>query len=55
MRTVSPSWTRAMAPPSAASGETCPMLSPEVPPLKRPSVMSAHALPRPLPFKYEVG
>ena len=31
------------------------MLSPEVPPLKRPSVTSAHALPRPLPFRNEVG
>ena len=32
--------------PAAASGEICPMLSPEVPPLKRPSVISAHSLPK---------
>ena len=31
-------------PPEAASGETCPMESPEVPPEKRPSVTKAHAL-----------
>ena len=31
------------------------MLKPEVPPLKRPSVIKAQALPSPLPFKNEVG
>ena len=28
---------------------------PEVPPEKRPSVISAQTLPRPLDFRYEVG
>jgi hypothetical protein len=36
-----------MAPPSAASGETCPMERPDVPPEKRPSVISAQAFPSP--------
>ena len=40
-----------MAPPSAASGETWPIDRPEVPPEKRPSVISAHALPRPFDFR----
>ena len=30
-------------PPAAASGEICPILNPEVPPLKRPSVIKAHS------------
>ena len=47
----SPSSTRAIVPPSAASGETWPIERPEVPPLKRPSVTSAQALPRPFPFR----
>ena len=47
----SPSRTRPMAPPAAASGEMCPMDRPEVPPLKRPSVSKAHSLPRCTDFK----
>ena len=39
---VSPSSTSAIAPPAAASGETWPIDRPEVPPEKRPSVISAH-------------
>ncbi|MNE80031.1 hypothetical protein D3C80_1765670 [compost metagenome] len=53
--TLSPSCTRPMAPPAAASGEAWPMDRPEVPPEKRPSVSRAQALPRPLDFRYEVG
>ena len=37
----SPSSTRAMGPPSAASGDTWPMAGPLLAPEKRPSVMSA--------------
>ncbi len=51
----SPSSTSAMVPPAAASGETWPIDSPEVPPEKRPSVTSAHTLPRPRPLRNEVG
>lgn len=39
----------------AASGETWPMERPEVPPEKRPSVISAQALPRPIDFRKLVG
>ena len=45
---VSPSSTRPIAPPSAASGEAWPIDRPEVPPEKRPSVISAQALPEAL-------
>ena len=55
MTIVSSSWTSARAPPLAASGEMCPIDSPEVPPENRPSVTSAQARPRPLPFRKEVG
>jgi len=48
---VSPSSTRAIAPPSAASGETWPIERPEVPPEKRPSVTSAQAFPSPFDFR----
>jgi hypothetical protein len=41
---VSPSRSSPIAPPSAASGETWPMHRPRVPPLKRPSVISAVVL-----------
>ncbi len=51
----SPSRTSAMAPPDAASGEMWPMDRPEVPPENRPSVISAQALPRPRPFRKDVG
>ena len=43
---ISPSFTKPIAPPAAASGETWPIERPEVPPLKRPSVISAHSLPK---------
>jgi len=46
----SPSCTRPIRPPSAASGETWPIERPEEPPEKRPSVISAQALPRPFDF-----
>ena len=51
----SPCSTSAISPPDAASGETCPIDSPEVPPEKRPSVISAHALPSPRPLRNDVG
>ena len=41
----SPSSTRAMGPPSAASGETWPMEGPVEAPEKRPSVMRAMERP----------
>lgn len=37
--------------PAAASGETWPMDSPEVPPEKRPSVTRAHAFPNPMDLR----
>ena len=43
--------TSPMLPPSAASGEQCPIDRPEVPPEKRPSVINAQALPRPFDFR----
>ncbi|MBW8701731.1 hypothetical protein MBT84_19180 [Streptomyces sp. MBT84] len=55
MRIRSPSRTRAMVPPEAASGDAWPIDRPDVPPEKRPSVISAQAFPRPRPFRYEVG
>src|ERR1700735_3753175 len=55
IRTVSPSLTSARAPPLAASGEMCPIDSPEVPPENRPSVTSAQARPSPLPLRKLVG
>ena len=55
MRILSPSATRAMVPPAAASGDTCPIESPEVPPENLPSVTRAHAFPSPRPFRYDVG
>src|SRR5262249_38893153 len=41
MRMTSPSCTRPIGPPSAASGQTWPTMKPCVAPLKRPSVTSA--------------
>ena len=52
---ISPSSTNAIAPPSAASGEICPMLKPEVPPENLPSVNKAQTFPSPLPFRCAVG
>ena len=43
------------APPPAASGETCPIDRPDVPPEKRPSVTRAQVLPKPRPLRYVVG
>ena len=40
-----------MMPPSAASGEICPIDRPEVAPEKRPSVITAQTLPRPRAFR----
>ncbi len=51
MAIVSPFSTSAIAPPDAASGETWPIERPDVPPEKRPSVISAHALPSPRPLR----
>jgi hypothetical protein len=48
---VSPSSTRPISPPSAASGEQWPIESPEEPPENRPSVTSAQAFPRPFDFR----
>src|SRR5579863_8960142 len=55
MTIVSSSCTSAMTPPLAASGEICPIDNPEVPPENRPSVISAHARPRPFPLRNDVG
>ena len=44
---MSPSSISAIGPPTAASGETCPIISPRVPPENRPSVSSATDSPRP--------
>jgi hypothetical protein len=44
MQTLSPSRTRANAPPSAASGVTCPTMIPWEAPEKRPSVTRATSL-----------
>ena len=55
MSIMSPSRIKAMAPPSAASGEAWPMERPDVPPENRPSVKSAHCLPSPRDLMYEVG
>ena len=53
--TVSPSLTSAMGPPSAASGLTCPIAGPFVAPEKRPSVISATLVDRPMPEMADVG
>ena len=45
----------AMFPPAAASGLTCPIAAPRVAPEKRPSVIRATELPRPMPMMEEVG
>ena len=46
----SPSCKAAMGPLAAASGLTCPMHAPAVPPEKRPSVTRATLSPRPMPL-----
>ena len=47
MSTWSPSSTSPIAPPAAASGETCPTAMPLDPPENRPSVTSAQPSPKP--------
>ena len=49
MTISSPSSTRPIGPPSAASGAMWPIISPWVPPENRPSVISATESPRPSP------
>ena len=44
-----------MLPPTAASGATWPTTMPQVPPEKRPSVISATDSPSPAPMIAEVG
>ena len=46
---MSPFFTRAIGPPTAASGPTWPMQKPRVAPEKRPSVISATLSPMPWP------
>ena len=55
MEMMSPSSTRPMGPPWAASGQTWPMEAPRVAPEKRPSVMRATDSPSPMPQMAEVG
>ena len=55
MEISSPSRTRAMGPPAAASGLTWPTQGPLLAPEKRPSVMSATDLASPMPQMAEVG
>ena len=55
MSMISPVTILPTLPPAAASGEICPMLKPDVPPEKRPSVMRAQALPKCFDLIYEVG
>src|SRR5690606_2356598 len=47
---LSPFSTRAIGPPSVASGAMCPTHSPVVPPENRPSVISMTSLPSPAPL-----
>ncbi len=51
---VSPSFTNAIGPPAAASGATCPIHGPLVPPENRPSVIRATRL-YPRPTSADVG
>ncbi len=52
---MSPSCTKAMGPPSCASGVTWPMMKPWEPPEKRPSVIRATSWPSPAPMITDVG
>ena len=54
-RSMSPGCSRAMGPPAAASGLTCPMQAPAVPPEKRPSVTSATLSSSFMPLMAVVG
>ena len=55
MDIISPSSTRAIGPPTAASGETCPMDAPLEAPENRPSVIKATLEPKPMPAIADVG
>ena len=46
---------KAIGPPKAASGATCPIEAPRVAPEKRPSVIKATSLSKPIPAISEVG
>lgn len=52
---VSPSLTRPMGPPTAASGTIWPIRKPWEPPENRPSVIRAQEFPRPAPMRAEEG
>ena len=52
---ISPSSTNAIGPPTAASGETCPIDAPLEAPEKRPSVINATDEPNPIPAMADVG
>ncbi|ANB15841.1 hypothetical protein AWJ20_3485 [Sugiyamaella lignohabitans] len=51
IRISSPSSTKAIGPPSAASGTIWPMRKPWEPPLNLPSVRRATSLPKPYPIR----
>ena len=55
MQMISPSSISAMGPPTAASGETCPIDAPRDAPENLPSVINATLEPRPIPAMAEVG
>mmetsp|Transcript_24264 Transcript_24264/g.53092 ORF Transcript_24264/g.53092 Transcript_24264/m.53092 type:complete len:201 (+) Transcript_24264:157-759(+) len=55
IRIGSPFLTKAIGPPTWASGVMCPMQNPCVPPLNRPSVNKATSFPRPAPMMALVG
>mmetsp|Transcript_6387 Transcript_6387/g.15493 ORF Transcript_6387/g.15493 Transcript_6387/m.15493 type:complete len:211 (+) Transcript_6387:55-687(+) len=55
IRIGSPFLTRAIGPPTWASGVMCPMQNPCVPPLNRPSVNRATSFPSPAPMMALVG
>src|SRR5262249_60197866 len=52
---VSPFFTSAIAPPTNASGATCPTSQPHEPPENRPSVTSATESSSPCPISAAVG
>ena len=52
---ISPSSIKAIGPPTAASGDTCPIDAPLVAPEKRPSVINATSLSSPIPAISLVG
>ena len=52
---ISPSLIRAIGPPTAASGETCPIDAPLEAPENLPSVIRATVEPSPIPAIAEVG